>query len=257
MKLSFSILLFVLFGVTKLQAQGEYGNYQGDSLLVDSTDGYEVSDNKLKFTDRWSSEVLNGVALTFLTGSDAKSVKSSLRDDIGKAEVFPRIGYYFRYFGKLQIYKGLYTQIGIGYDMKGWFERHEIEATRTLSTSIRSNDIYIRTDYVSFNVGVGYQVKNIVAVRAGVDLSVLTYSYYRVGQYIRPDYLDFGIIPRSITNPVLPSFDFGLSFGKSVKLDLDYQYSGKVFKNVDYRYMMFKVGINYTFNMIVPQQNVY
>lgn len=251
-----SLLMLVLASPMALASDGMPKNVFS-SFQVDTTDGYIASGKKDKFENRAYTSVMTGMNLSFLVGSDAKLVKEGLRSALGSAEIYPRIGYYIRSITNIRVVGGFEVALGIGYDMKGWFERHQTAPVQ--SYPALSNDVYVRTDYLSLYLGGMYNVTDWLGVRTGVDLGVLLYGYYRTGKFIRDlDILYWGI-DRSVLKPVVPSFDFGLVLGKSdgVKFGLDLQYSGDVFKSLNYNYMLLKFGINYGFNLVPEQQNYY
>lgn len=224
-------------------------------ISIDSTDGYG-NQAKRTFIDRTSTFVNTGASLSFLVGQDASTVKSGLKDDLGRAGVFPRVGFFIRSVTNINLVRRFDLVIGIGYDMRGWWERHTTADVRTLN-GINSNSVYVRTDYANLYLGGMYRPVDWFGIRTGLDLGFLLYAYGRTGKFISSSFVDFFGIPRSLAKTVLPSVDLGLSFGKSdgLKLGIDLQYSANVFHNLDYRYFMLKVGINYSFMRVIPQQN--
>jgi hypothetical protein len=232
------------------------------SFQVDTTDGY-TSSKKIKLENRTYTSIMTGMNLSFLVGSDAKLVKEGLRATLGSAEIYPRIGYYIRSVSNIRVGAGFEIVLGIGYDMKGWFERHQTARVASIDpiprVSALSNDAYVRTDYLSLYLGGMYKVTDWMGIRTGLDLGVLLYAYYRTGKFIRDFDILYWAMDRRAFKPVVPSFDFGLVLGKSdgVKFGLDLQYSGDVVKNLNYNYMLLKFGINYGFNMVPQQQNYY
>ncbi|MEZ4978576.1 MAG: hypothetical protein R2772_04695 [Chitinophagales bacterium] len=232
----------------------KYKTYYADS---DTSDGYSQK-KKIKLEDRMYTTVVSGLNLSFLVGSDAKSVKNALKNNLDQAGIHPRYGYFIKFYTSFLIKKGFAVLVGGGYEQRGWWERHDVAFQQSFYPGdIVSNDVYTRMDYLTIYLGASYQFNSWFALRTGMDLGILAYSYARTGRFRNFFNMEYYGVPRKLTRSFVPNYDFALVFGKvgGVSMDVGMQYTGKVLKEYDYNFLMFKIGLNIGFNYIVPQQN--
>lgn len=256
---SFLALILMLCGLQFAEANNDaiFTKYKSFYSTSDTSDGYSQK-KKIKLEDRMYTTVVSGLNLSFLVGSDAKGVKNSLKNNLDRAGIHPRYGYFFKFFTGFIIKKGFAILTGAGYEQRGWWERHDVALQQSFyPADIISNDVYTRMDYITLYLGASYKFNSWFALRTGMDLGLLAYSYARTGRIRNFVNMEYYAVPRKLMNSFVPNYDFAVILGKvgGVSMDLGVQYSGKPLKEYDYNFLMLKVGLNIGFNYIVPQQN--
>ena len=233
-------LMLALLWTGGLLAQTEYSD---DDAPVEAEDDLGFKKEK-RFKDRLKVTIYTHYNLSFLRGSDARTVRDQMVAAEGSSGIVPRSGFAVGNDLAIEVVDDFSVMTGIGYHQRGWWERRETVMIQSLNAPAGQRRANFSIDYIRMPFGVEYTPVDWLTLNTSFDMNLALLNYARYGRW--EDFL-FETLPANV-RVFVPGWTFQTSFNvDGLSIDLRLDLTGRALENRDYGFVGLGVGVRYDF----------